>query len=134
MKQIKQSATFFSQHSEWLAQFDCTTLLLNLLDLYESAGVYIVDKNQQVLYWSLGLEKLSGLRQEDVVGKTCLPECTIIDASSDKTQLIKLSQADGSKIGLNKNAQVLFDRTGTFATFFGSIMANTRINPFRLVI
>jgi transcriptional regulator with PAS, ATPase and Fis domain len=119
MKQIKQSATFFSQHSEWLAQFDCTTLLSNLLDLYESAGVYIVDKNQQVLYWSLGLEKLSGLRQEDVIGKTCLPEYTIVDASSDKTRLIKLSQADGSKIGLNKNTQVLFDRTGTFAGGLG---------------
>jgi transcriptional regulator with PAS, ATPase and Fis domain len=119
MKQIKQSATFFSQHSEWLAQFDCTTLLSNLLDLYESAGVYIVDKKQQVLYWSLGLENLSGLRQEDVVGKTCLPECTIIDASSDKTQLIKLSQADGSKIGLNKNAQVLLDKTGAFAGGLG---------------
>ena len=126
---MKQTETFCSHHSEWLAQFDCATLVSNLLDLCESAGVYIVNKNQQVLYWSLGMEKLSGLRQDDVVGKTCLPECTIVDAGSDKGQLIKLSQANGSKIELTKMAQVLFDKSGVFAGGIGLLAVPSESVP-----
>ncbi|WP_411725227.1 hypothetical protein [Methyloglobulus sp.] len=57
MKQTRPSTTFIMQHSEWLAQFDGGELLSKMLGLCESAGIYIVDKNQQVLYWSLGMEK-----------------------------------------------------------------------------
>jgi transcriptional regulator with PAS, ATPase and Fis domain len=121
MKQIRPSATFFSQHSEWLAQFDCATLLAKVLDLYESAGIYIVDKNQQVLYWSLDMETLSGIRQEDMIGKTCLQELAIVNVGSDKEQPVELSQANGNKIKLKQNAQVLHDRPGVFAGGIGLI-------------
>jgi PAS domain S-box-containing protein len=119
MKQTKPSAAFLRNHSSWLAQFDSTTLLATLLDLCEAAGVYIVDKNQQVLYWNPGMDKLSGLRQDDVVGKTCPDECTIVDVDDGKEQSIRLSQANGGKIGLKKMARVLFDKSEVFAGGIG---------------
>ncbi len=119
MKQTRPSTDFVRQHSAWLAQFDNPTLLAKLLDLCGSAGIYVVDKNQQVLYWDLGLEKLSGFRQEDVVGRPCPPECIIVDADSGKERLIKLPQANGSKIELKKMAQVLVDKSEVFAGGIG---------------
>ncbi|MDD5580928.1 MAG: sigma-54 dependent transcriptional regulator [Methylobacter sp.] len=129
MKQSSPSSAFCSHYSEWLAQFDNAALLSNLLDLCESTCIYIVDKNQQVLYWSLGMEKLSGSRQEDVVGKSCLPECTIVDANEADEQLIKLSQANSSKIELKKMTQVLFDKSGTFAGGIGLLTVPSESVP-----
>ena len=50
---MKQTALFPENNPAWLAQFKCSTLLVNLFNLCGSAPVYIVDKDQQVLYWSL---------------------------------------------------------------------------------
>ncbi len=123
MKQTRQAETFCRHHTEWLGQFDNATLLSTMLNLCKSSALYIVDKNQQVLYWSLGLEILSGLRQEDVVGKTCLQECAIVDASGDEGRLIRLSQANGGTIELRKIAQVLNDKSGIFAGGIGLLAA-----------
>ena len=65
---MKQTALLPENNAAWLAQFDSSTLLVKMLELCGPAPIYIVDKGQQVLYWSLGMEELSGLRQEDVVG------------------------------------------------------------------
>ena len=54
---MKQTALFPENNPAWLAQFDCPTLLVNMFTLCGSAPIYIVDKNQQVLYWSLGMEE-----------------------------------------------------------------------------
>ncbi|SJM91644.1 sigma-54 interaction domain-containing protein [Crenothrix polyspora] len=115
MKQKKQSLGWVSEYSEWLAQFDSATLLSKMLDLCESSAIYIVDKNQQVLYWGDGMEKLTGLRQENTVGKPCLAEFTLAEADDNQEQSIKLSQANGDKITLKKVSQILFDRLGAFA-------------------
>ena len=65
---MKQTALFSENNPIGLTQFDSATLLVNVLDLCIAIPVYIIDRDQQVLYWSLGKEELSGLRQEDVVG------------------------------------------------------------------
>lgn len=129
MKQTRQVETFCRHQAEWIAQFDNTTLLSTMLNLCESSAIYIVDKNQQVLYWSLGMEKLTGMRQGDVVGKTCLQECAIVDASSDEEQHIKLSQANGSNIELRKVAQALNDKSGIFAGGIGLLTAPLESMP-----
>jgi transcriptional regulator with PAS, ATPase and Fis domain len=74
MKQQKQLVDFFNQQAEWFAQFNNVDTLDRVLDLCESAGLYFVDKNQRVFYWSQRLEQLSGLPSEKVVGKQALPE------------------------------------------------------------
>lgn len=123
MRQTRPSAIFVRQHLEWLAQFDSGELLSTLLDLYQSAGIYIVDKNQQVLYWSLGMETLSGIRREAIIGKTCLQELAIIDVTSNQEQLVELSQANGNKITLKQNVRILHDRSGALAGGIGLLIA-----------
>ena len=116
---MKQTALFSGNNSEWLAQFDRATLLVKMLDLYDSASVYIVNRDQQILYWSLGMEKLTGLRQKDVVGKSCLQEYEITDAGNNQERLVKISRADGNRLEVKKVAQVLHDKEGEFAGGIG---------------
>ena len=113
---MKQTALFPENNPAWLAQFDCSTLLVKVLELFDSAPVYIVDKDQQVLYWSLGMEELSGLRQEDVVGKSCLHEYVITEIGNNQEQFVKLSGADGNKIEAKIVIQALQDKD--YLTFF----------------
>ncbi|MDD5411598.1 MAG: sigma 54-interacting transcriptional regulator [Methylobacter sp.] len=123
MKHLKQTALFSGKLSYWLSQFDSTTIFSKMLDLCDCAGIYIVDKNQQVLHWSLGAEKLSGLKVEDVIDKACLPEFEITDASENKEQFVKLTWADNHKIEVKKVVQVLHDKTGVFAGGIGLLFA-----------
>jgi len=116
---MKQTALFSENNPTGLAQFDSTTLLVKLLDLCNSTPVYIVNSDQQVLYWSLGMEELSGLRQEDIVGNVCLSEYAITDAGNHQEQLVKISGADGNKIEVKKAVQVLHDKEGVFAGGIG---------------
>jgi transcriptional regulator with PAS, ATPase and Fis domain len=116
---MKQTALFFENNPVWLAQFDCATLLVKMLELLSSTPIYILNKDQQVLYWSLGMEELSGLRQRDVVGKSCLSEYTIVDAGNNQEQLIKISGAGGNKIEVTKVVQILQNKKGAFAGGIG---------------
>lgn len=65
------------------------------------------------------MEELSGLRQEDVAGKSCLQEYVITDAANNQEQLVKLSRDDGNKIEVKKVVQVLHDKDGIFAGGMG---------------
>lgn len=114
-----KTALFFEKNRQWLGQFSNTVLLSKLLDLCDSSGIYIVDKNQRVLYWSAGMEKLSGIRYEAILGLPCLQECVITESGDDTEQLINLSQADGNKIEMQKTVRVLHDKTGLFAGGIG---------------
>ena len=119
---MKQAASFSVNNAIGLAQFDSTTLLVKMLDLCKSTPVYIVNSDQQVLYWSLGMEELSGLRQEDVVGKPCLQEYVITDAGNNQEQLVKISRTDGNKIEVKKVVQILHDKEGAFAGGIGLLV------------
>ena len=112
---MKQTTLFPGNNPAWLAQFECSTLLVKMLELCGSAPVYMVDKDQQVLYWSLGMEELSGLRQQDVVGKPCLQEYRVTDTVNNQEQFVTLSGAEGNKIEVKKVVQVLQDKEGAFA-------------------
>jgi len=91
MKQLSETL------SGWLSQQSLEPLLLTLLDLCDVVGLYIVDRDQQVIHWSQGAEQLSGLKTADVTGKPCLQEYAIADDGGHKKQLIKSFQADGQK-------------------------------------
>ncbi|HEY5138147.1 MAG TPA: sigma 54-interacting transcriptional regulator, partial [Methylococcales bacterium] len=123
---MKQTALFPENNPAWLEQFDCSILLVKMLDLCDSVPVYIVDSGQKVLYWSLGMEELSGLLQEDVAGKSCLHEYAITVDGNNQEQLVKISGADGNKIEVKKAVQVLHDKEGTFAGGIGLLTAIAR--------
>jgi len=130
---MKQNVLFSENNPLWLAQFDSSSLLVKMLDLFDSAPVYIVNGGQEVLYWSLGMEELSGLRQEDVVGKPCLQEYVITDAVNNQEQLVKLSGADGNKIKVNKAVQLLQDKDGVFAGGIGLLVVESAIAALGLL-
>jgi len=109
------SSTIPNIDSTWLARFDSTTLLANLLDLSKSLAFYIVDNTQHVLYWSEGMEVFTGLRQEDIIGKRCPEDCMIDVGSNDRQRVVTLSKANGNKIELMLVTQILHDTKGTFA-------------------
>jgi transcriptional regulator with PAS, ATPase and Fis domain len=125
---MKQTTVFPKNNLAWLAQFDCSTLLSEMLELLGSAPVYIVNKDQHVLYWSLGMEALSGLHQQDVVGKSCLHEYAITEAGNNQEQLVKLSGADGNKIEEKKVVQVLYDKEGVFAGGIGLLAFGSKLS------
>ena len=116
---MKQTVLFSETNFNGLAQFNSTTLLVKILGLFDSAPVYIVNSDQQVLYWSPGMEQLSGLRQEDVVGKSCLREYAVTDAGNNQGELVKISGADGNEIEAKKVVQILQDKEGVFAGGIG---------------
>jgi len=119
MKQTKQIP---EPLSGWLAHQPLQPLLLKLLTLCDVAGLYIVDRNQQVVHWSQGAAQLSGLRTEDVTGKPCLQEYAITESGDHQKQLITSLKTDQQKIDLEKITQVLHDRDGLFAGGLGLLL------------
>ncbi len=73
------------------------------------------------------MEELSGLRQEDVIGKPCLPEYAITEASNNQEQFVKLSGAEGNKIEVKKIVQVLQDKEGAFAGGIGLLAVKAKL-------
>jgi transcriptional regulator with PAS, ATPase and Fis domain len=120
MKQTKQISESLSG---WLAYQPLQPLFLKLLALCDVAGLYIVDRDQQIVHWSRGAEQLTGLKAGDITGKSCLQEYAISDGGDHKKQLIKSSQADGHNIELQKITQVLYDQNGVFAGGLGLLLA-----------
>jgi len=108
--------------SDWLTHQPLQPLFLKLLALCDGTGLYIVDRDQQVIHWSLGAEQLTGLAADDITGKTCLPEYAIAEGSEHKKQLIKSSQAAGHEIELERIIQVLYDQDGAFAGGLGLLL------------
>jgi transcriptional regulator with PAS, ATPase and Fis domain len=114
MKQTISFNTFSYRHSAWLAQLDYSNTLLDMLGLFDPACIYLVDNQQQVLYWSLGMEKLTGKKQDEVVGTTCLPEFVIDGTTGNSKPLIKLVPQNGKTIEVNKSVRILHNKAGVF--------------------
>ncbi|MGZ8223058.1 MAG: sigma-54 interaction domain-containing protein [Methylobacter sp.] len=119
MKQMKQIP---EPLSEWLAHQPLRPLFLKLLALCDVAGLYIVDRDQQIIHWSQGAAQLSGLKSEDVTGKPCLQEYAVTESSGHQKQLIKSLKTDQQKIELEKITQVLYDQDGVFAGGLGLLL------------
>jgi len=116
MKQIPEPL------SDWLADQPLQPLFLKLLALCDVTGLYIVDRDQQVIHWSQGAEQLSGLKAAYITGKPCLQEYAITGSGDYRKQLIKSFKSDGQEIELNKITQVLYDREDVFAGGLGLLL------------
>ncbi len=109
--------------SLWLSDQLEPSCFLKLLTVCDSEALYIVDKNQTILHWSAGAEKLTGFSGLDMTGKSCWPECVITEGDESIEPLITLAKTDGSRIQLKKRVQVLQDKTGAFAGGLGRLLA-----------
>jgi transcriptional regulator with PAS, ATPase and Fis domain len=110
-------ATFLTDNQVWLSQLDGNELF-SLLDLCDSICIYIVDRDQQVRFWSQGMERLTGYDQNAVIGKPCLPECQIVAGDSQIEYLLTVPQPYGFK-SVKKFVRILHDNSGGFAGGIG---------------
>jgi transcriptional regulator with PAS, ATPase and Fis domain len=109
--------------SPWLAEHSQASLFLELLAFCEDDALYVVDKDQQVLHWSKGVEALTGLSRDIRLGARCSSEFMIIDDVDAMEPLIYLSKADGSEIQLTKRVQRIYDKSGNFMGGFCQLSA-----------
>ena len=91
MSSVKQQSLVNEFLSTWLAEHSESSLFLKLLTLCGSDAIYLVDKEQKILYWSQGAEKLTGFSYQSSIGRPCSPECMIIDVDASIEQLIPKS-------------------------------------------
>jgi len=119
---MQQTELFFERNHEWLGQLDSTALLFSLLDLCDSLALYVIDQNQKVLFWSLGLEELSGLKQADAIAKSCLPEYIITEADNNITQRSKIPTMAANAIEVKKITRILHNKDGLFVGGIGLLL------------
>ena len=108
---MKQSTIFFNNQTDWLAQFANNALLVKMLELCDFTNMYIVDKDQRVLYWSQGMETVTGLL---ALNQHCPAEFHITANSPSETRL--------TNINANKIVQVLYDNQNQFAGGLGLLL------------
>ncbi len=125
MSSVKQQSLVNEFLSTWLAEHSESSLFLKLLTLCGSDAIYLVDKEQKILYWSQGAEKLTGFSYQSSIGRPCSPECMIIDVDASIEQLITLVKADGTQVQLNKSVQIIYDKSGIFTGGFGRLSSST---------
>jgi transcriptional regulator with PAS, ATPase and Fis domain len=114
MKQPISIQTSFLPHSAWLNQLEQNNVLSDLLEMLDTGCVYLVDNQQKILHWSLGMEKLTGKKQSEVIGTACLPELVIDEATFLSRHPIKFTSQNGKNLSVNKSAKKLFDKSGLF--------------------
>ncbi|MBK8814843.1 MAG: sigma 54-interacting transcriptional regulator [Methylococcaceae bacterium] len=112
MKQTTSLTSFSQRNSVWLAQLDRKNLLLDLLELFDSTCVYLVDNQHQVLYWSLGMEKLTGVNQSEIIGANCLPDYVIDWTDGNSKKSIQLVPQNKKRIEAIKSTTILYEKSG----------------------
>jgi two-component system response regulator AtoC len=89
-----------------LANCDSLELLQGFLALFDDHALYCVDARQQIVYWSQGMERVTGLFAADRLGKPCLPDLVI--GHDEEGQMLNLF----NKVVLKKSTQILPDADG----------------------
>lgn len=94
---------------------DCVKVLMKMVEFCDSSGFYVLDKNQYVLHWTQGMEKITGIPREEAVVSHCIHDLMITEFSGIKEEQIELLRSDGYAIELNKYTQVLQNKNGSFS-------------------
>ncbi len=121
---MNQVATFLKNNQMWLSLLGDNEPYSSLLDLCDSICFYMVDHDQRVRYWSLGMERLTGVSNDAVIGKPCLPECEIMADDSQIENVLTLSLPNGFKEA-KKVVRILHDKKGGFAGGVGLFFAGS---------
>ena len=112
------------QLTPWLKQIGAETVVTALADSLDNAAIFAVDRDRNVVMWSLGAERLLGFRAEEVLGQHCLKanrcrQCMVGCGIAELGQVVgvplELYGADGQAVRLKKTARAFFDSDGQFA-------------------
>jgi transcriptional regulator with PAS, ATPase and Fis domain len=123
MKPVKQALAFNDLLLSWVNSHSEESLFLSLLALFDDDAIYILDKENRVLYWSQGAEKITGWARDECEEKLCV---------LDNEQLITLEKPDGTKTQLKQRLQVFNDKAGQFFGPLGHLYPCTK-QAFRLI-
>lgn len=82
-----------------MSQFDDPDFFRNVLESLQTA-VYLVDRDQKIIFWNDGAERITGHLRQDVVGRSCREEVLALDEStnsfvSDANEAIRSALRDG---------------------------------------
>lgn len=114
MKPPMTIADFLENNTQWLAQFECMPLFSTLLALCDQSGLYMLDKAQNVVYWSISAQLLTGLKSAALLGKPCPVDYQI---TSD-------TEVETNHAPLKKMTRVLHDKAGQVAGGLGLIFVD----------
>ena len=109
MKSINPASLSNEILLSWLKKYSDSAVLCQFLTLFDNETFFLLDEQQQVLYWSSGVEQLTGFKCSDVLGQIALPELTSYDGvdEGEGSQLVSITKPDGSSIQLDKTVKVL---------------------------
>lgn len=122
MNQIQPSSS--SALGDWLAQHDAAQAFIALADLVPDAAIFVVDRNQHVIFWSQGAERLLGFSAAEALGEHCLKShrcaacmqgCGVAAHPSISGKAVELFRADGESLPVRKFAKRFLAPDGTFA-------------------
>lgn len=107
----------------WLRQFG-GVIIQRLTDTFSDAAIYMVDKNQNITYWSLGAERLLGFSAAEVQGHHCLKGircvqcmkgCGVQQFGHIENVTLQMHTKQGESIHVEKTAHALYDSNNQFA-------------------
>lgn len=110
MKQNDPQRHAVAELTAWLQQFDIGELLAEMADSYPSLAVVIFDRQRNVRFWSLGAEKLTGLKQAEAIGRPLSEECIINDRQPRQFATTNLTRTDGKIVEVNQSSLPLMNK------------------------
>lgn len=93
---------------KWLEQLDSRSAFAALAQISPALPFYIVDRDQQILFWSAGAEQLAGINPASI----CPSEFEI---RADADDSIRFPRPEGGTVVLQRSARLLYDRDGAAA-------------------
>ncbi|MED5372696.1 MAG: sigma 54-interacting transcriptional regulator [Myxococcota bacterium] len=109
--------------SRWLRQVGAFQVLDGLGDALDDTAVFIVDADQEVLFWSSGAERLLGWTPDQVIGQHCLKAnrcqqcvrtCGVREYSRVNDMPLTLYREDGAPVRVRKSARAFQGADGAF--------------------
>ena len=114
--------TFIHHQANWLSQFETNDLLSRFLTLCQASAFYIVDAQQQVLYWSPALAELTALSEHDMLHQTCSDDFKILD----HTALVQ-SMSTINQVSIDIKKLSLYSKDHHFAGGMGMVIRSQEI-------
>ena len=100
--------------SLWLEKTDQHQLLIKIIQLCNDSALYILDEKHHVLLWSTAAQKLSGLKEEDLLGLACPKNYDISETLTNTENLLTVDIGSGEEIRLIQFQQTLVNSQGDF--------------------
>jgi len=98
---------------------DNVALLKSLIHFFDTTAIYIVDSEQNILFWAEKMEELSGISSQQALAKPCTTALMIDSFSENWESTISLPLIQGKSIELNRVTHILHKQNGEFAAAVG---------------